>query len=185
MLSPWALPSPSLNSVGAEFGIYQQCLYPFSFKSQYNIWPRGTYQAFFCGWYYYRQQHDPGQRDRSPNLFPPRTHGGVWRVAVAGWLRCLPQPPRPVPQLRRACLRGAAPIAARPSPPAQPPRPRASVFRQGTPDVQARTLKGNRTHRSQEGGKGHLSFLCGISKEEAPRRPGDKGRQRVNGEPRV
>lgn len=43
------------------------------------------------------------------------------------------------------------------------------------PVLPTRTLKGDRTWRPREGGKGHLSFLCGISKEEAPRRPGDKG----------
>lgn len=55
--------------------------------------------------------------------------------------------------------------------------PRASVFEQGAPSIPTQTLKGNRTRRSREGGKGHLSFLCGISKQEAPRQLGDKGRR--------
>lgn len=107
----------------------------------------------------------------------------------------LPNPP--LLSVHWAGQRGAlAPL--RPSPHPRPPEPRAYLFRR-QPAAQAsrsltslsgarpvrptQTLKGNRTSRSDRGRKGHLSFLCGISKEEAPRRLKTKAGGEVNGEP--
>lgn len=91
-------------------------------------------------------------------------------------------------------------VGGPPAPLAPSPRPRAAHLSHGMATVAqasrwlrtlsgarpvrpTQTLKGNRTRQSHRGRKGHLSFLCGISKEEAPRRLETKAGGEVNGEP--
>lgn len=93
------------------------------------------------------------------------------------------------------CSQGAARVGGSPCCPRSPPsrsasgppaprlsppparQPRAPVFKQGPPRA-ASDFKGKQDLPIREGGNRHLSFLCGISKEEAPRRPRDKDRRR-------
>lgn len=128
-----------------------------------------------------------GQVDRSSVLLV------VYVIIIAitvipGKETCLqiPSHPKRAAVPRVAVAARAAPRGPVPKPAARsPPRPPASVFKRGAPWLSTRALKGNRTRRPPEGGKGHRSFLCGISKGEAPRRPETKARGGVNGEPRI